>query len=335
MPALAIDIGTYTIKALSGNPGLSPTLTRAVELFNTTGISLPNDDSQMTALGTLMEQFINDNKLPTRDIRLSLPETVVSTKVISIPSLSDAELASAITWQAEQHIPIPPEELSLEYQVLYRPPKSQANTPMRVMLIGARKPIVERYVNMFAALGIEPTLLETQVMSVLRSLQIAASDPVTLVVHIGASTMDMALINQGEVEFVVTHISGGQLLTKTLEQAIGLDGKQAEEYKRTYGLIPDQFEGKVRNALLPAVQVLVTEMQKATRFFLNQHPTLSVQRVVLSGGTAQLPGLVQFVTESLGTEVLVASPFAQAKGQLPETNQVAYSVCMGLLMRQL
>jgi type IV pilus assembly protein PilM len=335
MPALAIDIGTYTIKALSGNPGQQVNLTRAVELFNTTGISLPNDESQMSALGTLLEAFINDNKLPTKDVRLSLPETVVSTKVISIPPLSDAELASAITWQAEQHIPIPPEELALEYQVLFRPPKNQPGVPMRVMLIGARKPIIERYITVFSALGIEPTLLETQVMSVLRSLQLTTTDPVTLVVHIGASTMDMALVNQGEVEFVVTHISGGQLLTKTLEQAIGLDGKQAEEYKRTYGLLSDQFEGKVRAALLPAVQVLTNEMQKASRFFLNQHPTLSVQRVVLSGGTAQLPGLVQFVTETLGTEVLVASPFAQSKGQLPETNQAAYSVCMGLLMRSL
>lgn len=63
MPALALDIGTYTIKALSGSTGAGPNLTRAVELFNTTGISLPNDDSQMTALGTLLEQFINDNKL--------------------------------------------------------------------------------------------------------------------------------------------------------------------------------------------------------------------------------------------------------------------------------
>lgn len=333
MPALAIDIGTYTIKALHGKPGQQVNVTRAVELFNTTGISLPNDEAQMTALGTLLESFINDNKLPTRDVRLSLPETVVSTKVISIPPLSDAELASAITWQAEQHIPIPPEELALEYQVLFRPPKGQAGTPMRVMLIGARKPIVEKYVNMFAALGIEPTILETQVMSVIRSLQVAATDPVTLVVHIGASTMDMAVVNQGEVEFVVTHISGGQLLTKTLEQSIGLDPKQAEEYKRTYGLLPDQFEGKVRAALLPAVQVFTTEMQKATRFFLNQHPTLSVQRVVLSGGTAQLPGLVQYVTETLGTEVLVASPFAQSKGEIPELNQTAYSVCMGLLMR--
>jgi type IV pilus assembly protein PilM len=335
MPALAIDLGTASIKALSAKPGQKLTIQRAVEVANPTGLAIPTDDAQLTALGTLLESMIKDHNLPTNDVRLSLPETVVSSKVIAIPPLSDAELASAITWQAEQHIPIPPEELSLEYQVLFRPPKKQNNTPMRVLLVGARKPVIERYVTLYAALSIEPTVLETQTLSVLRSLQLTPADPATLIVHIGASTMDMALVNQGELEFVVTHLSGGSILSRSLEQTVGLDAKQAEEYKRTYGLDPEQFQGKVRAVLLPAIQVMTTELQKAFRFFMNQHPTLNIQRLVLSGGTAQLPGLVQHLTEVLGVEVLVAEPFATADGSIPATNHPAYSVCVGLLMRQL
>ena len=335
MPALALDIGTSTIKTLTGKTGKTVEIVRAVEVPNTTGLSLPTDDAQMNSLGTLLESLLKDHKLPTTDVRLSLPETIVSTKVISIPPLSDSELASAISWQAEQHIPIPPEELALEYQVLFRPDKKQANTPMRVLLLGARKSVIERYVTLFAALGIEPTLLETQTLSVLRSLQLTTTDPPSLLVHIGASTMDLALINDGELEFVVTHLTGGQLLNRALEQSIGLDAQQAEEYKRTYGLDESAFQGKVKAALLPAVQLLVNELQKAVRFFLNQHPTQAVQRIVLSGGTAQLPGLVQYLAEVMGTEVLIAAPFSSSKGALPTSNHPAYSVCMGLLMRQL
>lgn len=334
MPALALDIGTATIKALSAKPGLQPTILRSLEAVNSTGLAIPGDDAQLNSLGVLLESLIQDHNLPTSDVRLSLPETVVSSKVITIPPLTDAELASAITWQAEQHIPIPPEELSLEYQVLYRPQKKQ-NQPMRVLLVGARKPVIERYVSLFAALGIEPTLLETQTVSVLRSLQMAETDPVTLVVHMGASTMDMALVNQGELEFVVSHLSGGQLLTRALEQTIGLDSVQAEEYKRTYGLDETQFQGKVRAVLMAPLQVMTGELQKAFRFFINQHPTLTIQRLVLSGGSSQLPGLVQHLTSVLGVEVLVASPFATAQGEIPPQNQAAFAVCMGLLMRQL
>jgi type IV pilus assembly protein PilM len=335
MPAstLALDIGTYSIKALAGKPGDKPSITRSVEAANSLGFSVPTDDAQTEKLAALIDSLLNDHKLPKTDIRLALPETVVSTKVISLPSLSDAELASAISWQAEQHIPIPPEELALEYQVLYRPPRSEKNVPMRVMLVGARKPVIERYVNVFMLLGIEPSILETQLIGVLRSLQFTSADPTTLVAHIGASTMQLAVMNQGELDFVYTHLSGGQLLTKSLEQAVNLDTEQAEQYKRSYGLDEAQFQGKVRAALLPSVSVLVTEMQKAIRFFTNQHPTQNVARVVLSGGGAQLPGLLEFVAAQLGTEVLMSAPLTTAQGELPAANQTAFAVVAGLMMR--
>jgi type IV pilus assembly protein PilM len=335
MPALALDIGTYTIKAISGKPGLKPDIARVVEVFNTSGISIPADDVQFEKIGKQLQMLISDNNLPTTDVRLALPETVISTKVITLPTLSDAELASAIGWQAEQHIPIPPEELSLEYEVLFRPPKKDRNSMMKVLLIGARKSVIERYLNMFTALGIEPTLLETQVLSVMRSAQFEVTDPTTLMVHIGAATMDMSLVHEGQVEFVISHLSGGQVLTRALEQSIGLDATQAESYKRTYGLDETQFQGKVRQVLMPAVHILVGEMQKAVRFFVSQRPTETVKRVLLSGGTAQLPGLVQYVTQELGAEVLVAAPFSQAHGQIPQVNHPALTVCMGLLNREL
>ncbi|HYD34548.1 MAG TPA: type IV pilus assembly protein PilM [Vitreimonas sp.] len=335
MPALALDIGTYTIKAISGKPGNAVQVTRALEIFNPLGVNIAADEAQLEKLAKLLDTTISDNNLPRQDVRLALPETMVSTKVISLPWLSDAELASAIGWQAEQHIPIPPEELSLEYQVLFRPKKADKNVPMRVLLVGARKSLIEKYVSVFTMIGLEPTVLETHIVSVIRSLQFTVEDPTTLVVHLGASTMDMAVMHQGELSFVFTHLNGGQLLTRSLEQTIGLTGEQAEQYKRSYGLDEAQFQGKVREAMLPAAKLLIGEMQKAIRFFINQHPTDSVQRVLLSGGSAQLVGMVQLITAELGVEVLIAAPFSQASGEIPPANHPAYSVCMGLLMREL
>jgi type IV pilus assembly protein PilM len=334
MPAVALDIGTYSIKVIHGVPGKKPTVRRVAEVFNPLGISLPTDDASQEKLLKILETVFNDYDLPRTDIRLAVPETVVSTKVIAIPPLSDAELASAINWQAEQHIPIPPEELMLEYQVLYRPGRNEKN-PMRVLLVGVRKQLMERFVGMFNQLGIEPEVVETHMLSVLRSLQFESTDPTTLVVHIGASSMNLSLVHQGELRFVLSQLNGGQLLTKALEQTLGLDATQAEQYKRTYGLDEAQFQGKVREALLPAARVLVTEMRKAMQFFTSQNPQDTVKRVVLSGGSAVMPGLVQFVTNELGVEVLVAAPFANAAGTVQqEVNHPAMSVCMGLLARE-
>lgn len=335
MPAsVAIDIGTYSIKAIRAKAGAKVNVERVVEVFNETGIALPTDDASVSKLGLLIDAVFNDNELPRTDVRLSLPETIVSTKVIQIPPLSDAELASAIGWQAEQHIPIPPEELSLEYEVLYRPEKKE-DAQMRVLLIGTRKRMVERFIGMFNEIGIEPTLLETQMLSILRSLQFTPEDPTTLIAHMGSSSMNLAVVYRSELQFVISHMNGGQMLTKALVTSIGLDDAQAEQYKRSYGLDSSQFQGKVREVLLPPVNMLLTEFRKSIQFFINQHPQETVQRIVLSGGTAMLPSLVQHITNELGVEVLIASPFAGAQGQIPENvNPPAMSVCMGLLQRE-
>ncbi|NCN82480.1 MAG: type IV pilus assembly protein PilM [Candidatus Pacebacteria bacterium] len=329
--ALAIDIGTYSIKAIAGEPGDVVQIKRVAEVFNTTGMAVPTDDASASKLAQIIEALFTDYSFPRDNVHLSLPETVVSSKVISIPRLNDSELASAIGWQAEQHIPIPPDELSLEYQVLYRPKKNE-QALMRVLIVGVRKQIVAQYLSVFGQIGIEPVHVETQMLSVLRSLHFVPEDPTTLVVHFGASSMNLLMMHQGELQFVLSQLNGGQLLTKTLEQRVGLDSVQAEQYKRTYGLRTDQFEGKVGQALLPALQVLFAEVKKAIQFFVSQHPQAAVERVVLSGGSSLLPDLVQYVATELGTEVLIAAPFANASGEIPEKiNQPGMIVCMGLL----
>jgi type IV pilus assembly protein PilM len=331
---VALDLGTYTVKAIQGKPGKSIQIERTVEVFNPLGIAIPTDDQTATKLADLLNNMFTDHSLSRTDVRLSLPESLVSTKIISIPPLTDAELASAINWQAEQHIPIPLDELSLEYQVIYRPTKKDKDNMMRVLMVGVRKSVIDRFLDVFLRIGVEPTILETNTLSLLRSLQITPEEPPTMIVHCGASTTDLSITHQGELRFVYTFSSAGQLLTRTIEQAVQLDPKQAEQYKRTYGLDPAQLQGKVREALVPAVRLLILEMQKAMQFFVTQNGSEPIKRVLLSGGTAQLPGLVQHITEQLGVEVLIASPFSVAKGEIPQVNHPSFTVCMGALMRE-
>jgi len=335
MPALAIDIGTYSLKFISGEPSGKPKISRVVEVPNTLGFAAPSDDVQTEKLSELIDTVINDHKLPRTNVRLSLPETFVSTKVISIPVLTDAELASAIDWQAEQYIPIPKEEAALQYQVLYRPAKGEKNQLMRVLIVGARKAMVERYANALINIGTEPVLLESHLFSVIRALDINSADPTSLIANLGASTTDVAMIDQGELQFVATSQIGGKIFTKALEQNLSLDADQSELYKRQYGLDPSQFEGKVSQALMGAAESLSEELIKAVRYFQSQSPNSQLKRVVLAGGASQLPGLTQYLTGKLNAEVLLIDPFITATGDMPDTNRQAYTVAMGLMMHEM
>jgi type IV pilus assembly protein PilM len=111
------------------------------------------------------------------------------------------------------------------------------------------------------------------------------------------------------------------------------DMKTSEEYKRRYGIDEAALGGKLREVIMPGVDLLVSELRKALQFFYSQQPQTQVSRIVLTGGGALLPGFVQYVASSLGQEVLLAAPFASATGQVPQNAGPQFSVAMGLLQR--
>jgi type IV pilus assembly protein PilM len=255
--------------------------------------------------------------------------------VIEVPVLTDAELASAVGWQAEQYIPIPKDDLSLEYQVLFRPDKKMPDAKMKVLLVASRKSFVRKLNDIFLNLGIEPTVMETQMFSVIRALNLRSDDPETLIVHMGASNLDLAVVANGMFDFIFSTKNGAQLLTNAIAQSFALDLKQAEEYKITYGLNPEQLDGKLIQVILPIVNNVVVEIQKALRYFSQLHPGQTIKRVVLSGGPAEMIGFSQYLAQQINTEVFLMAPFAEAKGQIPETKHLHFTVCMGLVMRKL
>ncbi len=332
MPALALDIGTQQIKALVGKPGSSMKVESSLLTPNQISAAVPSDEAAIDRYRQLVDNLFSEHKLPKSDVRLALPESVVSSKIIEMPPLSDAELASAIEWQVEQHIPIPLEELSYEYAVLFRPDK-KTGSKMRVLLTGTRTVLIERLMDIYLDIGVEPSIIDTQSLSLVRSLGFSQEDPTTLVVNFGAQSLDMSIIHEGELRFVYSHMNGGDVLTRAIEQELGLERSQAEQYKRTYGLDRSQFDGKLVMAMEPSLKMLTGEMQKAIQFFTTQQLNVPVPRILLAGGGSQLSGLVQYVTEQLSVEVLTAAPFATAEGNIPDGSHPAYAVAAGLLMR--
>ncbi len=335
MSITALDIGTHTIKAISAKNGKQVTVIQAVNIPNNLGLIIPQSDQETSQFSEMIANLLNDYKLDASDVRLSLPESVIANKVIEVPVLTDAELASAIGWQAEQYIPIPKDDLSLEYQILARPDKKVAGAKMKVLLVASRKSFVEKLNNIFLNLGIEPTVMETQMFSVIRALDLRSDDPETLIAHMGANNLDLAVIANGMFDFIFSSKNGSQLLTNAIAQSFALDLKQAEEYKISCGLNSEQLEGKLLPVILPIVNNAVIEMQKALRYFSQLHPGQTIKRVVLSGGPAEMIGFSQYLAQQLNVEILLMAPFASAKGQIPEHKHLHYTVCMGLVMRKL
>lgn len=335
MSITALDIGTHSIKVLISKDNNGRLLQKALVLPNKTALVIPKNDQEALQYAEMVANLFQDYKLEQSDVRLSLPEYLIANKVIEVPYLSDAELASAIGWQAEQVIPIPKNDLALQYQILEKPEKKTPEAKMKVILVATQKSLIERINNAFLSIGIEATLMETHIFSVLRALDINETDPETIILNMGASGNDIAVVAKGSFEFVFNSKTGAALIDGAIAQSFNLDLQQAEQYKINYGLDPKQLEGKLLQVSTPIIDNLIIDLQKTIRFFTQNHPEQKIKRIVLAGGPAQMIGLPEKISQTLGLEVLQMAPFNNLKGQIPEKNQLSYAVATGLLARKL
>lgn len=338
MKSVGLDVGSYAIKVASGKlSGDKLGIELVLEEPNPAGTLLPADPQLREQLVEKIKQIWQVNDLPTRNIRASLPESTLVTKVINMPKLSDAELASAIHWQIEQHIPIPYEELQYEYTVLRRI-ESESEPSMDVLVIGVQKNYVQGVADLFLEAGLDVTSLESDTIAQLRCLE--SNLPVgqnNALLYIGATNSTVNIISDNVLSLVYTFPIAGFLFTRSIEQALQLSPARAEEYKRSFGLLEDQMEGKIRNALLPTVRSLVAEVQKAIHYFQSQHIDQSINKLYVYGGSQYLPDLFTFLSENLGLEVAPVRLLEQSNLIWP--NQVAqdsrFVTALGLALKDI
>ena len=338
---VGLDIGFSQIKvvSLSSDKG-------GARLLSLGAISSPipgmasDLDGDLEAVSSAIKKLFAAAKIDPREVVAALPESKVFTRVIDdLPYLTDQELASAIRYAAEEFIPTPLSEVNLNWQVLFRSSqKGKARTV--VMVIASPKNVVSKYIEVLSMSGIKPKALETEIIAVTRSLVgNNPFSPATLIIQLGGTTTDFATVSKGLIWLTRSISTGGTALTRTLAQHFNFELAQAEEYKKVYGLLEDQLEGKVFEALKPVVDILAGEGKRVIQAFEAKYPQEPIKRVVISGGGAKMPGFVMYLASSLGLEVQEADPWffiAKEKsiaGKLA-TDAPLYSVAVGLALRE-
>lgn len=241
------------------------------------------------------------------EVNLALKESDVYSRIIETPKLSETELASSINFEAEQYIPTDLSEIDLSYQIISGSEVAVADKKtMKVLLIAAPKEKLNNLINLIDEVGLIPMSLETELFSLKRLF--GKPKKIQLIMLFGYKTTDMIILNNGVTQLLYSMPIGGLTMTRVLTAELQLPEDQAEQYKRTYGLLADQLEGKVAKLLTPLVDEMIKEINKAFTFLQQQGFHLPEQ-LILAGGGAMLPGLSGYLVQKLNLEVLVGDPF--------------------------
>ncbi|MDP3994289.1 MAG: type IV pilus assembly protein PilM [bacterium] len=335
--SVGLDIGSQTIKIVEIKKDGKALRLNASGVIGYNGVSPDQsaNNKELVALSGTIKKLHKETKVTSKDVYISLPESLVFTRTIKFPMLTDQEIASAIKWESEQYIPIPISEAIIQYQVIER--RENANPPeISILLVAARKDLVEKYVKLVQMAGLNVVGVETELLALVRAL--APVDKSTVILDLGSKSTDIAISNNGQLGFSRSILTAGDALTRVLAKGFGIGVQQAEQYKRTYGLSQTQLEGKVKQMLDPAVKLIADEIKKAIQFYQSDEKGDPPASVIVTGGTAGMPELISSLSEMLGMEIVMGNPFAKLSLNAVTAKSLqgfapVYSIAVGLALK--
>lgn len=335
-----LDIGTTSIKAVSLKSDKSKisVASVAVSPFTAKSILSESQINQQTIASSVSE-MLEIAQIKSKDVNVSIPASQVYTKIIEVPELSKKELSSSLSWEMEQYIPLPLNQVRTDWQILDHFTKSGQKT-MSVLIIAASLTILQKYENILNLSHLKPASIETEMISIHRALSpMLAPSETTLIVHLGSSTTNISITSDKVLRFVATIGLGGLAITRAISSDLGISSSQAEELKKVYGVDTSTLDGKIGDALRPILDAIIADIKRAILTYKEKNPGSVITKVILSGGSSLLPGLSGFFAESLSLSVEIGNVFrAYEISNVPEEildEAPSYNVVLGLALRDI
>ncbi|MEK7518265.1 MAG: type IV pilus assembly protein PilM [Patescibacteria group bacterium] len=337
--SIGLDIGLTNIKAVS--------LTRQKEgFFLNSAFSMPTPPRGMLSESSLdqenvaqaIKKVVANLKSNNRSVNIALNDNEIYTKIIDMPVLSDKELSLAIHWEAEQNIPVPLSDITLVWSVLKRPPKD-SNEKMLVLLVGAPTAIINKYQKIISYAGLNLSSVETEILAVVRALTYSPLPP-TIILSIRAISTSLAIVKDNILVFTYSIQTGGNAISRAIASDFGLTKAESDEYKKAYGISREGVGKTIGKSTELILNSIAVEVKKAIAFYAQKYKDDSlIQQILLSGGTARLPGIDLFFAENLGIETALANPWKILANQVVP-QEIIYSssdftIAVGLAMRDI
>ena len=353
---LGVDFGTAGIKLIElKNQGGKPVL--LTYGYVEEEVNIPRGDFQKKCpeIVALLKEICRKARVSSHKVIAALPSFAVFSSLINLPSMSKKELSSAIQWEAKKIIPMPIEEVVLDWKTILRGKEGsfqggltggnvdegslgQQNKELKILLTAAPKNLVERYIEIFKKADLEFLSLETESFALVRSL--VGHDPsIVMILDLGDIVTDIIIVERGIPLYSRSIEVGGKNITKTISNSLNVDFKRAEQFKRDIGLSQDK-ESSIPKAISMVLSSIVNEIRYSIDLYQSQNPNKSVEKIVLSGGAAFLPNLPQYLSETLGLRTYIGNPWDRVSHALelkPVLEELGpkFAVAIGLGMREI
>jgi type IV pilus assembly protein PilM len=358
---VGIDIGASSIKVvqLRASRGIAVLETYGEIALGPYGevaigktVKIPTEKTAEALMDVMKEANIT-----AHEASVSIPFSSSLLTVIDLPKVDNESLKRIVPIEARKYIPVPVSEVVLDWfvipqddkqnsafdQVRQDTKKAVGPKGQEVLLVAIHNDILRSYKSIMESAGLNVDFYEIEVFSAIRATIDHGLAPL-LMVDLGASTSKMYIVERGIVR--LTHIvtAGGQHMTETLANSMGWEFEKAERVKRERGMIDStaysrEENDQIKAALLSTLARVFSEVNRVLLSY-GERSNKNVARVILTGGGASLPGLVDIARTSLSAEVEIANPFAHTEApafldDVLRSIGPGFAVSVGLALRKL
>jgi type IV pilus assembly protein PilM len=290
---IGLDIGSSSVKAVKVKEKKGKIVVQAFGIEPLMAQSIVD--------GTIMDQGAVADAIRTLWARLHLKEKNVAVaiaghsviiKKISVPPMSNSELAQEIPFAADEHIPFNRDEVKIDYELLN---KQNATGQMDVVLVAAKNEVVEDYASVVREAGLNPSVIDVCAFSAQNALELNYDlDPneTFVLINVGAAISNINILRGDTSLFSRDVTIGGNAFTEEIQKQLGVSHEEAEAYKvggsyDEHGVVPQEVERIIEGT----AESIAGEFQRSIDFFLATSADTNVTKIILAGGCAKVSAL--------------------------------------------
>jgi type IV pilus assembly protein PilM len=249
------------------------------------------------------------SKTKTKDAVTSVSGHSVIVKKISLPFMTEAELEESIQWEAERYIPFDVNDVNIDFQIFGSAPENPE--VMDVVLVAAKKDIINDYVSVLMESGLNPVIIDTDSFALENMLAISyeiGKGETVAIANVGASVTNINIIRNNTSAFTRDVFKGGNQITEEIQRQLHVDHEEAEKIK--VGTKVDlASQPIVQNVLKTASESLAVEIGNSLDFFQSTTTYEKTAKLYLSGGGSKIKDFDIILQQQIGIPVEVVSPF--------------------------
>jgi len=307
---IGLDIGSSSIKLVELNEGKS-----GYKLQNLAISPLPPEAivdgalmDSVTIVDTIRD-LISTCKVKTKDVVTSVSGHSVIVKKITLPFMTKAELEESIQWEAERYIPFDINDVNIDFQIF----GSSSENPevMDVILVAAKKDIINDYVSILMEAGLNPVIIDIDAFALENMLGInydLEREEVVAIANIGASITNINIIKNNTSAFTRDIFKGGNQITEEIQRQLHIDFEEAEKIK-VGSKVDIASQPVIQSVIKEASESLAIEIGNSLDFFQSTTTYEKIGKLFLSGGGSKIKDFDIVLQQQIGIPVEIINPF--------------------------